>query len=82
MASVISFRIDDEDRELLQQIADEYDATISWAARRAIKQYLANFTKENANENGDNLLNQSNETISWLGAHSYCYDAEPLEQQI
>lgn len=82
MASVISFRIDDEDRELLQQIADEYDATISWAARRAIKQYLANFTKENANENRNNLLNQSNETTSGIGAHSYCNDAESLEQQI
>ena len=73
MASVISFRIDDEDKELLQQIADEFDATISWAARRAIKQYLANISKESeGNEDRDNLLIESNVEISEDGTYPDC----------
>lgn len=73
MASVISFRIDDEDKELLQQIADEFDATISWAARRAIKQYLANISKESeGNEDRDNLLIESNAEISEDGTYPDC----------
>ena len=43
MSVVISFRIEDEERDALKEIADKYDATISWAARRAIKQYLTNY---------------------------------------
>lgn len=70
MATVISFRIDDEDRELLQQIADKYDATISWAVRRAIKQYLTNLTKEYENENSNGLYSQNNEAIGGEGTYS------------
>lgn len=77
MASVISFRIDDEDRELLQKIADEFDATISWAARRAIKQYLANIAKESEeNENGDCVFPQSDGTLSQDGVSTYRYITE------
>lgn len=77
MASVISFRIDDEDRELLQQIADQYDATISWAARRAIKQYLTNLTKENEYENNDDLHLEGDEAIGGERPHSNCDDTQP-----
>ena len=83
MASVISFRIDDEDKELLQKIADEYDATISWAARRAIKQYLANISKENQkDENRDYLLDESDEIVSKQGACTHCDDAKSLERKV
>ena len=61
VASVISFRIDDEDREALQAYADQFDSTLSWAARRAIKDFVAKLAKESeTNENGDNLLFESN----------------------
>ena len=59
LASVISFRIDDEDKEVLQRYADEYDATISWAARRAIKEFITKLTKENKNGEEDYLFTKS-----------------------
>lgn len=68
MASVISFRIDDEDRDLLQQYAEQFDATLSWAARRAIKDFTAKLAKESKNGEGDYLLTESNGTISETGA--------------
>lgn len=76
MASVISFRIDDEDRELLQNMADKYNATISWAARRAIKQYLTNLTKENENENDDDLHFESDEATGGERAYTSCDNAQ------
>ena len=72
MATVISFRIDDEDKELLQRIADEYDTTISWAVRSAIKQYLTNLTKENENENDDNLYLKGDEAIGRERPYTDC----------
>lgn len=54
----VSVRIDEEDRVKLQQIADEFDVTISWVVRRAIKQYLAKESKDS--ETGDYLLFESN----------------------
>lgn len=54
----VSVRIDEEDRVKLQQIADEFDVTISWVVRRAIKQYLAKESKDS--ETGDNLFFESN----------------------
>ena len=54
----VSVRIDEEDRVKLQQIADEFDVTISWVVRRAIKQYLAKESKDS--EPGDNLFFESN----------------------
>lgn len=60
MASVISFRIDDEDKELLQQYADQYDATISWAARRAVKEFVTKISKENKGGKQDNLCAMGN----------------------
>lgn len=62
MASVISFRIDDEDKEVLQAYAEEYDATISWAARRAIKEFITKLTKENKDGEEDNLCAESDGT--------------------
>ena len=76
MASVISFRIDDEDKELLQKIADEYDATISWAARRAIKQYLTNLTKGYENENNDDLHLEGDEAIGGERSYTNCDDTQ------
>ena len=79
MASVISFRIDDEDRDALQKIAEDYDATISWAARRAIKQYLTKLTKENENENenNDDLHLEGDEAIGGERPHTDCDDTQP-----
>ena len=72
MASVISFRIDDEDREVLQAYADQFDSTLSWAARRAIKDFVAKLAKESEiSENGNNLLFESNGDISQDGAYSH-----------
>lgn len=63
MASVISFRIDDEDKEILQAYAEEYDATISWAARRAIKEFITKLTKENKDGEEDNLCVEGNGAV-------------------
>ena len=81
MASVISFRIDDEDKEVLQSYADQFDSTLSWAARRAIKDFVAKLAKESEiNENGNNLLAESNGDISQDGVYSHCDITEPQEQ--
>ena len=77
MSVVISFRIEDEERDALKEIADRYDATISWAARRAIKQYLTNLTKENEDENNDDLYSQSNEAIGGERTHTDCDNTQP-----
>lgn len=82
MASVISFRIDDEDKELLQQIADKHDATISWAARRAIKQYLTNLTKEYENENNNGLHPQNDEAVGGEGTYSNRNDSQSEGHQV
>jgi hypothetical protein len=63
MASVISFRIDDEDRDLLQQYAEEFDATLSWAARRAIKEFTTKLAKESKNEEGDCIFTESDGVV-------------------
>ena len=71
MASVISFRIDDEDRAILQKYADALDATLSWAARRAIKEFTAKLAKESENiEIGNCLLFESNGIAGKDGASS------------
>lgn len=70
MASVISFRIDDEDKQILQAYADEYDTSVSWAARRAVKEFIAKLAKESKNEIGDNLLCESNGIVSEDGTSS------------
>lgn len=64
MASVISFRIDDEDRDLLQQYAEQFDATLSWAARRAIKEFTTKLAKESKNEEGDYIFTESDGIVS------------------
>lgn len=72
MASVISFRIDDEDKEVLQRYADEYDATISWAARRAIKEFITKLTKENKNGEEDYLFTKSDVGAGRERIHTGC----------
>ena len=64
MSKVISFRIDDSEYEILASYAEEYDATISWAARRAVKDFTAKLAKESKKyEARDYLLDESNDTI-------------------
>lgn len=83
MASVISFRIDDEDKEILQQYAEEYDATISWAARRAVKEFVAKLAKESEKrETRDYLLNESNGIAGEDGTQSSVIISEPQEPKV
>jgi predicted transcriptional regulator len=78
MSKVISFRIDDEDRDLLEIYAKDYDATISWAARRAIKEFTAKIAKESENNEARNyLLDESNDTVGEDGAQSSVIFSEP-----
>lgn len=62
MSKIVSFRIDDGEYEVLAAYAKEYDATISWAARRAIKDFITKLTKENKNGEEDSLCTESNGT--------------------
>lgn len=70
MSKVISFRIDDNEYEILASYAEEYDATISWAARRAVKDFTTKLTKENKNGEEDNLCVEGNGTIGEDGTLS------------
>lgn len=79
MASVISFRIDDEDKMILQAYAEEYDATISWAARRAIKEFVAKLAKESKNEIGNYILTPSDGIDGEEGTSSQGNNAESKE---
>lgn len=80
MSKVISFRIDDEDRAILEAYAKDYDATVSWAARRAIKEFTAKLAKESENnETGDYLLDESDDTISEDGTQSSVIFSESKE---
>lgn len=64
MSKIISFRVDDGEYEVLSAYAKEYDATISWAARRAVKEFTAKLAKESENNETRNyLFNESNDTI-------------------
>lgn len=60
MSKIISFRVDDSEYEVLASYAKEYDATISWAARRAVKDFTTKLTKENKDGEEDNLCTESN----------------------
>ena len=83
MASVISFRIDDEDREILQQYAEEYDATISWAARRAVKEFVAKIAKESEkHETRDYLLNEGNGIVGEDGTQSSVIISKSQESKV
>lgn len=69
MSKIISFRVDDSEYEVLVAYAKEYDATISWAARRAVKDFTAKIAKESENnEARDYLLDESNDTVGEDGA--------------
>ena len=60
MSKIISFRIDDNEYEILASYAQEYDATISWAARRAVKDFTTKLAKENKDGEKDNLCTENN----------------------
>lgn len=71
MSKIISFRIDDREYDILLSYAKEFDATISWAARRAVKEFTAKLAKESENnETRDYLLNESNDTVGEDGSQS------------
>lgn len=38
----ITFRLDDEEKVILQEFADKHDVSISWVVRKAIKEFIAN----------------------------------------
>lgn len=59
MSKNISCRIDESDYEVLMAYAKKYDATISWAARRALKDFTTKLTKENKDETKDYLFTES-----------------------
>ena len=83
MSKVVSFRIDEEDRVILEAYAQKYDATISWAARRAIKEFTAKLAKESENNETRNyLLNESNDTISEDGTQSSVIFSESKESKV
>lgn len=64
MSKIISFRIDNNEYEALAAYAKEYDATISWAARRAVKDFTTKLAKENKDGEKDNLCVEGNGAIS------------------
>ena len=77
MSKVISCRIDDAEYELLAAYAKEYDATISWAARRALKEFITKLTKENKDEVENYLFDESDVAIGRDGIFTDCNTAEP-----
>ena len=61
----ISIRISDEERDFLMDIAKEYEVTLSWVGRKAIKEFITNYRKED--NNGNNLFIKGNERTSQDG---------------
>ena len=59
MAKNVSCRIDDSEYEVLVAYARQYDATISWAVRRALKEFTTKLTKENKNGTKDYFFAES-----------------------
>lgn len=83
MSKNISCRIDDSDYEVLMAYAKEYDATISWAARRALKEFIAKLAKESKKyEAGNYLLDESNDTIGEDGTQSCVIISESEEPEV
>jgi predicted transcriptional regulator len=83
MSKIISFRIDDSEYDILSSYAKEYDATISWAARRAVKEFTAKLAKESENNETRNyLLDESNDTTSEDGAQSSVIFSESKESKV
>lgn len=39
--TTITVRLEEEEKQILAQIAKENDVTVSWVVRKAIKEYLA-----------------------------------------
>ena len=84
MSKIVSFRIDDGEYEVLAAYAKEYDATISWAARRAIKEFTTKLAKESEQneEVGDNLLFKSDGGVGLEGLYPGINVAESQESEI
>ena len=84
MASVISFRIDDEDRDLLQQYAEEFDATLSWAARRAIKEFTTKLAKESKKyeEVGNYIFTEGDASVSGERLCTGVHNSESQESEV
>ena len=83
MSKNISCRIDDSDYEVLMTYAKEYDATISWAARRALKEFTAKLAKESKKyEARDYLLDEGNDTAGEDGAQSCVIISESEEPEV
>ena len=72
----ITFRLEDDEKSLLQYYADQNDVSVSWIVRRAIKEFIANKAKENNNENRNNLLTESNGSSSEDGTYPNGSNAE------
>ena len=56
----ITFRLSDEEKEILQQFADKNDVSVSWVVRKAIKDFITNQTKENKDGEQNNLCFMGN----------------------
>ena len=46
LATTITVRIDENEKEALQKIAEEQDLTLSQVVRRAIKEFIKNTTSK------------------------------------
>lgn len=46
MASTVSVRLSDEEKEILEQVADKLDVSMSWVIRRAVKEYISKLNDE------------------------------------
>ena len=83
MSKIISFRVDDSEYEVLAAYAEEYDATISWAARRAVKDFTAKLAKESKKyEARDYLFDEGNDTVGEDGAQSCVIISESEEPEV
>ena len=66
--ATISIRISEEEREYLMQIAQEYEVTLSWVGRKAIKEFISNYQRRK--ENGNNLFASCDEAVSKAGVYT------------
>ena len=66
----ITFRLDDEEKDILQQFAERNDVSISWVVRKAIKEFIANNQRSENNGERNYLLIESNGIVSETGSYS------------
>ena len=65
----ITFRLDDEEKDILQQFAEKNDVSISWVVRKAIKDFIANNQRSENNGERNYLLIESNGIVSETGSY-------------